>query len=202
MAIRSAEGTSTAELRRDARYHVAALLSDSSTESLAADIKRKGAGPKERSAAADGGGGFPGGGAEPRGTAVSGRLPKGAGGAGGAPRGRGGAGGALSKRLDRHFPAIAKRHRKELARLATRVRDAEGAWLRAETEAQEAFGEEMVARAELERQLRRNEGLLMAQFPGERGKVRTFFRPHGGAKARPKAAAGAASPQETKAGER
>lgn len=65
----------------------------------------------------------------------------------------------------------------ELADLADVTAKADAAWRQAETDAAQAFGEEVLARFELIRQLQKSEGALLAEFPGQRRRVRSFFRP-------------------------
>lgn len=81
------------------------------------------------------------------------------------------------KALDKRAPDLAKRYSKDLTRLAKVAVDAEAAWKKAESNASAVFGEEVLARLDLVRQLQKNEGALMTLFPGQRRRVRSFFRP-------------------------
>lgn len=85
--------------------------------------------------------------------------------------------GTLVKALDKRAPELAKSYSKELTRLSKVAVDAESAWKKAEASASAIFGEEVLARLELVRQLQKNEGALMTVFPGQRRRVRSFFRP-------------------------
>lgn len=82
----------------------------------------------------------------------------------------------IVKALDKRAPAIAKDYSKDLARLSKVAVDAEAAWKKAETNAS-VFGEEVLARLDLVRQLQKNEGALLTIFPGQRRRVRSFYRP-------------------------
>ena len=83
----------------------------------------------------------------------------------------------IVKALDKRAPALAKEYSKELLRLAKLAVDAEKAWKKAETNASAVFGEEVLARLDLVRQLQKNEGALLSLFPGQRRRVRSFYRP-------------------------
>ncbi len=85
--------------------------------------------------------------------------------------------GTVVKVLDKRAPDLAKSYVKELSRLSKIAVDAETAWKKAETSASAVFGEEVLARLELVRQLQKNEGALTTLFPGQRRRVRSFFRP-------------------------
>lgn len=82
----------------------------------------------------------------------------------------------LGKGLKQHFPALWSEHGAELEALAKRAVAAEEAAAKALREAEVAKMEERLARGEAVKQLRRNEGALLMVFPGERAKVRSFFR--------------------------
>jgi hypothetical protein len=84
---------------------------------------------------------------------------------------------SLATVLREQAAAIAAEHETELLRLAGATRTAEGEWKQAEVDAATAFGQERIARAELIRQLQKNEGALAELFPGKRRKVRSYFRP-------------------------
>lgn len=73
-------------------------------------------------------------------------------------------------------PALFKRHEAELRKLAQAASEAEKALLKAEAAADQAFTTELAARRALVRQLQKNEGALRSLFPGDRAAVRSFFR--------------------------
>lgn len=79
--------------------------------------------------------------------------------------------------LEKRSAPLAKGYGKELLRLSNAAVTAELAWKKASTEAATAFGEEVLARTDLVRQLQKNEGALTTLFPGQRRRVRSFFRP-------------------------
>jgi hypothetical protein len=83
----------------------------------------------------------------------------------------------IAKALEKRSPELAKAYSKELVRLSKAAVDAETAWRSASTDAVAAFGDEVLARTELVRQLQKNEGALLALFPGQRRRVRSFYRP-------------------------
>lgn len=83
---------------------------------------------------------------------------------------------AMLKVLGTHFPEIAKRHKKDLESLSESCEQAEKEWKQAEVDAAQALGAELVARRELVRQLQKNEGALMSLFPGDKRRVRSYFR--------------------------
>ena len=83
---------------------------------------------------------------------------------------------AAMKGLATEHPALHKRYAKTLTELAAAAAKAEKDWLQAESDAAQAFSGEQLARIDLVRQLQKNEGALTAQFPGERGRVRSYFR--------------------------
>jgi hypothetical protein len=74
-------------------------------------------------------------------------------------------------------PNIAKEHGAELERLADASVEAENEWRDSEAEVGRVFGLERIARAELIRQMHRSEGALLTVFPGQKRRVRAFFRP-------------------------
>jgi hypothetical protein len=84
---------------------------------------------------------------------------------------------ALTKQLKLKKITNAATMAAELTQLAEASVSAEQEWRAAEQEAMHAFGQEAVARHELIRQLQKNEGALLAEFPGQRRRVRSFFRP-------------------------
>lgn len=83
----------------------------------------------------------------------------------------------LAGNLKKHFPKLAPDYGVDLAKMAQGSSGAERAWRQAEADAAAAFGDELIARVELVRQLQKNEGALLAVFPGQRRRVRSFFRP-------------------------
>lgn len=76
---------------------------------------------------------------------------------------------SLVNALDKRSPELAKEYSKDLARLSKAAVDAETA--------SSVFGEEVLARLDLVRQLQKNEGALLSLFPGQRRRVRSFYRP-------------------------
>jgi hypothetical protein len=84
---------------------------------------------------------------------------------------------ALVRALEERAPEIAKKHGGELDKLADQCISAETAWREAETAAAHAFGEERIARSELVRQMQCTEGALLAIYPGQKRRVRSYFRP-------------------------
>jgi hypothetical protein len=83
----------------------------------------------------------------------------------------------ISKVLEKRSAELAKAYSKELLRLSKAAVDAETAYVKASTAASAAFGEEVLARTSLVRQLQKNEGALLSLFPGQRRRVRSFYRP-------------------------
>lgn len=83
----------------------------------------------------------------------------------------------IVKALEKRAASLSKSYSKDLLRLAKAAVDAEATWRRATTTASAAFGEEVLARTELVRQLQKNEGALLSLFPGQRRRVRSFYRP-------------------------
>lgn len=83
---------------------------------------------------------------------------------------------AALKGLSTEHPALHKRYGKVLTDLAAAAAAAEREWLQAESDAAQAFSGEQLARIDLVRQMQKNEGALTAQFPGERARVRSYFR--------------------------
>lgn len=84
---------------------------------------------------------------------------------------------ALVGKLKGQFPKLATEYGADLGRLGKLTGEAERAWRQAETDTAAAFGEEVIARVELVRQIQKNEGALLSIFPGQRRRVRSFFRP-------------------------
>ncbi len=64
----------------------------------------------------------------------------------------------------------------ETLKLAADAAAAETTYEEATTAAGRSQGEEFIARAEMVRQLQKNEGALQSMFPGQKARVRTFFR--------------------------
>lgn len=84
---------------------------------------------------------------------------------------------AVVPKLKEHFPKVHAARAKSLEKLAAASVDAEKAWQDAETQAAHVFADEVIARTQLVRQLQKNEGALVALFPGQKGRVRSYFRP-------------------------
>jgi len=84
--------------------------------------------------------------------------------------------GLLNKELARHFPDIATRHAATLTALAEATTLAEEEWKQAEVDAGQAMTHETIARRELVQQLQKNEGALMILYPGQKRRVRSYFR--------------------------
>jgi hypothetical protein len=83
----------------------------------------------------------------------------------------------LVEALRSRVPDIGARHAEVLTTLAESATTAETAWKEAERQSAATFGEERIVRLELVRQLQKNEGALTEIFPGQRARVRSFFRP-------------------------
>ncbi|MBN1605715.1 MAG: hypothetical protein JW940_03740 [Polyangiaceae bacterium] len=84
---------------------------------------------------------------------------------------------AMRERL----PALAEKHASRLLELAGKMIAAEKALADAHQAHDMAFGKERLLRADLVRQLRRNEGALLVIYPGKKSLVRAFFpRQRGG----------------------
>lgn len=79
--------------------------------------------------------------------------------------------------LEEQAKAIADKHGATLEKLADDSIDAEKNWREAETAAAQAFALERIARTQLIQQMQKNEGALMVIYPGQRRRVRSFFRP-------------------------
>jgi hypothetical protein len=79
--------------------------------------------------------------------------------------------------LEERSPEGAKKHGAELEKLAESCEKAESAWRDSESAAAHAFGEERIARAVLIQQMQKNEGALLTIYPGQRRRVRSYFRP-------------------------
>lgn len=82
----------------------------------------------------------------------------------------------MLKALEIEHPELAKQYKKDLAELAAKATQAEEAWQAAEARAAQAFQSERVARALLVRTMQRSEGALLSLFPGDRARVRSYFR--------------------------
>lgn len=78
--------------------------------------------------------------------------------------------------LEDHHPTLAKKYKKPLETLATALDTAAAALADALAAAEDAFAKEILSRAELVKKLRQNEGALMIVFPGNKPRVRAFFR--------------------------
>lgn len=80
------------------------------------------------------------------------------------------------KGLQTAHPELYKRHGAELKKLAAAASAAEDALIKLEAAADQVFTTELAARRALVRQLQKNEGALTVMFPGDRAAVRSFFR--------------------------
>jgi hypothetical protein len=80
------------------------------------------------------------------------------------------------KALDHHFPAVSAKYGKDLDAKADATESAEKTWVQATTDLGYAQSAIVLARAELVRTLRKSEAALMDLFPGQRARVRSFFR--------------------------
>ncbi len=78
--------------------------------------------------------------------------------------------------LARHFPRLQAAYAGELERLETSTNESERAWKQAEARATEAFAEEVEERRRLTEAMQKSEGALQTLFPGQKGRVRSFFR--------------------------
>lgn len=83
---------------------------------------------------------------------------------------------ALLTALDEQHAALGKKYRKAVEPLATAVDAAHKVLEQASTDAETAFAKEVLARVELVKKLRQNEGALLMLFPGDKTRVRAFFR--------------------------
>lgn len=84
--------------------------------------------------------------------------------------------GQLVSKLAAHHPDLHKKYGKELEKLAQEATAAEKAQRQAESAAEHAYLDVRAARGELSRQLRRNEGALITLFPGDRARIRLYYR--------------------------
>lgn len=84
---------------------------------------------------------------------------------------------AILSALHKHFPDLAKKYDKDLKHLAAQATHAEKDWETAEAAADQAMLDEFAARRVLVRQLQKNEGALLTLFPGDKARVRSYFRP-------------------------
>ena len=75
-----------------------------------------------------------------------------------------------------HLPDVHGRHGEGLLALAATATSAELAWLEAERLVGAAFAAERIARLQVVRQLQKDEGALTEIFPGQRRRVRSFYR--------------------------
>lgn len=82
----------------------------------------------------------------------------------------------MLKALEVEHPELAKQYKKGLAERAKAAALAEQEWEAAEARAGQAFQSERLLRAGLVRVLRRSEGALLSLFPGDRARVRSYFR--------------------------
>lgn len=78
--------------------------------------------------------------------------------------------------LEKHHPELAKKYKDDLLKAAESTTAAERTWKDAEAAQAQSFAGEILARRELAMQLRKNEAALGGVFPGQRGLVRSFFR--------------------------
>ena len=79
--------------------------------------------------------------------------------------------------LEEYAPEVAKKHAAALDKLAAASIADDKAWQDSEIAAGQAFAFEKIARTQLIEQLQKNEGALMQIYPGQRRRVRSFFRP-------------------------
>jgi hypothetical protein len=79
--------------------------------------------------------------------------------------------------LKDYFPKVAEAHAAELEQLTQAAIDAEALWKQSETASARVFADEVIARTGLVRQMQKNEGALTALYPGQRARVRSYFRP-------------------------
>ncbi len=82
----------------------------------------------------------------------------------------------MCEALSSHHPELAKKYKKDLLKLAAEATAAESALRQADTDASHAFVAEVRARGELLEQLRRNEGALISLFPGDKARIRLYYR--------------------------
>lgn len=92
--------------------------------------------------------------------------------------------GSMLKGLGQEHPSLAKTYEKDLTKLATEATKAEKQLRKTDAELAHAFSAEVLARSELVRQLRRNEGALLSLFPDDKARTRLYFRSQ--ARRRPK----------------
>jgi hypothetical protein len=83
----------------------------------------------------------------------------------------------LVEALARQVPAVHAERGERLLALAATATTAEAAWLEAERLAGGAFANEKIERLQVVRQLQKNQGALTEIFPGNRRRVRSFYRP-------------------------
>lgn len=82
----------------------------------------------------------------------------------------------LLQKLKAHHPELWKTHAKDLQKFAQEATAAEKVLRQAQVDEDRAFLDEQAARAELSRQLHRDEGELISLYPGERGTIRLYYR--------------------------
>ena len=82
----------------------------------------------------------------------------------------------MLKALEVEYPDLAKQYKKSLAELAKKATQAEEEWEAAEAKAGQAFQSDRLQRAGLVRVMQRSEGALLSLFPGDRARVRSYFR--------------------------
>jgi hypothetical protein len=95
--------------------------------------------------------------------------------------------------METAHPELAKKHKKNLLKLAADATADEKALNQADTDAVHAFAAEVQARAALIAQLQRNEGALISLFPQDKACIRLYYRdgrrfqrsPHQRKRARP-----------------
>ena len=80
------------------------------------------------------------------------------------------------KQLDEHFAQLAKKYGKDLEQKAQATEDAERKFIDAQTELGQATRQLAQAKLDLVQTLRRSEAALLGMFPGQKAKVRTYFR--------------------------
>jgi hypothetical protein len=84
---------------------------------------------------------------------------------------------SLVAALRQHTPSVAAEHADALEKLAAAAVEAERVYLDGERRVSNAYVEERLARVALLRQMRVNEGALTTLYPGDKRRVRSFFRP-------------------------
>lgn len=79
--------------------------------------------------------------------------------------------------MQRHFPQLHQKHAAELEGLEKVTIEAEKAWKQADARATNAFAEEVEERRRLVEAMQKSEGALQILLPGQKNRVRSFFRP-------------------------